>query len=298
MNAGTDHSKRLLVFGLGYTGSAIAAAARDAGFAVTGTSRDPASRRPPESVALVPYDAADVAAATHVVTTIPVGETGDPVLGRYGGVLGASAGLRWAGYLSTTGVYGDRDGAWVDEDTEPAPASPRTRRRRAAELAWGGLPCAVDLFRVAGIYGPGRSAFDALRAGTAHRIVKPGHQFGRIHRDDIAQAVLAAMLTAGSHGTRVCNLSDDEPAEASRVTEEAARLLGTEPPPEVPFEVAVRSMGAMGRSFWSENRKVASRKTQERLGLRWLYPNYREGLRAILAAERAKQGAERAGQQG
>ena len=147
MNAGTDHPKRLLVFGLGYTGSAIAAAARDAGFAVTGTSRDPASRRPPESVALVPYDAAGVAAATHVVTTIPVGETGDPVLGRYGGVLGASAGLRWAGYLSTTGVYGDRDGAWVDEDTEPAPASPRTRRRRAAELAWGGLPCAVDLFR-------------------------------------------------------------------------------------------------------------------------------------------------------
>ncbi len=187
------------MFGLGYTGRAIAAAAHEAGFAVTGTSRDPARRQPPEGVALVPYDAAGIAAATHVATTIPVGEAGDPVLGRYGSALAASSSLRWAGYLSTTGVYGDRGGGWVDEDTEPAPASPRTRRRRAAELAWSGLPCAVDLFRVAGIYGPGRSAFDALRSGAAHRIVKPGHQFGRIHRDDIAQAVVAAMLTAGSH---------------------------------------------------------------------------------------------------
>ena len=168
--------QHLLVFGLGYTGSAIAVAARDAGFAVTGTSRDPGQRRPPEGVALIPYESAEtaVANASHVVTTIPVGEAGDPVLDRYGGVLASSGALRWAGYLSTTGVYGDRGGGWVDEDTEPAPASPRTRRRRAAELAWGRR-------RLRGRFVPGRRdlrprPFRLRRAPRRHRA--PDRQAG------------------------------------------------------------------------------------------------------------------------
>lgn len=291
---------RLVVFGLGYTGRAIAGAAREAGFAVHGTSRDPSRRSVPEGIAVLPFYAAHeaVAAATHIVATAPVGDQGDPALDLYGDVLRASSVLRWAGYLSTTGVYGDRGGGWVDEDTEPAPGNARTRKRREAECAWAALPCAVDLFRVAGIYGPGRSAFDALRSGTAHRIRKPGHTFGRIHRDDIARAVLAAMSSARGQEKRAFNLADDEPAESAVVTTEAARLLGTDPPPEVPFEAALASMSAMARGFWSENRKVASRKTQERLGLRWRYPTYREGLRAILAAECSEQGVERPRQEG
>ena len=302
---GTDpQQRRLLVFGLGYTGRAIAAAARAAGFAVAGTSRDPAAIAAalPPGVRLLPFGAAAEACAeaTHVVATAPVGEAGDPALHLYGETLRASGALRWAGYLSTTGVYGDRGGGWVDEDTEPAPGNARTRRRREAELAWAALPCACDIFRVAGIYGPGRSAFDALRAGTARRIHKPGHRFGRIHRDDIARAVVAAMTGAPPPGNppRVLNLADDLPEEAAIVTAEAARLLGVQPPPETPFADALAAMSPMARGFWSENRLVASRKTQERLGLRWLYPTYREGLPAILDAEPHEQPVQQPRQQG
>ena len=147
---------------------------------------------------------------------------------------------------------------------------------------------AVDLFRLAGIYGPGRSALDDLRAGTARRIVKAGHAFGRIHRDDIARAVLAAMRQPRPPGSRVLNLADNAPEETARVLEEAARLLGIDPPPEIPFAEAWKTMSPMARSFWAENRKVSSRRTQQALGLRWRYPTYREGLRAILSEERAE----------
>ena len=189
--------------------------------------------------------------------------------------------------MSTTGVYGDRGGAWVDEDTVPAPTGERGRRRWEAEVAWArAFPGArVDLFRVAGIYGPGRSVLDDVRAGTARRVDKPGHLFGRIHRDDIAAAVLAAMAQGGAPGVRVLNLNDDEPAANADVVAEAARLLGAPLPPLLPYAEALARMSAMGRSFWAENRRVASRKTQERLELRWIYPSYREGLAAVLAAE-------------
>ena len=182
------------------------------------------------------------------------------------------------------------DGVWVDEASEPAPTSERGRRRLAAEAAWGRLADrrAVDLFRLAGIYGPGRSVFDDLRAGTARRVVRPGHAFGRIHRDDIVRAILAAMRQQRASGTRVLNVTDDEPAESAAVVEEAARLLGVAPPEPVPFELAVASMSPMARSFWAESRKVSSRRTQQALGLRWLYPSYRDGLRAILAEERGQ----------
>ncbi|MGA9868937.1 MAG: SDR family NAD(P)-dependent oxidoreductase [Acetobacteraceae bacterium] len=229
--------------------------------------------------------------ATHLLITAPPGPQGDPLLAQCGlDAIAAAPALRWIGYLSTTGVYGDRDGAWVDETTPPAPSSERARRRIAAEEAWSGLADrrAVDIFRLAGIYGPGRSAFDALRAGTARRIIRPGHAFGRIHRDDIARAVCAAMHQDRAPGTRILHLADDEAAESAVVIAEAASLLGMAPPPEIDFETAEPTMSPMARGFWAENRKVSSRATQEQLGLRWLYPTYREGLRAILREERGE----------
>lgn len=285
----------LILFGLGYTGTAIAAGAAALGWRVTATSRNPSGRSAPSGVALISFaDAAAVLAeATHVVQTAAPDEHGDPALARYSVEISRSPRLRWAGYLSTTGVYGDRDGDWVDEDTPVAPTVPRAQRRVAAENAWvAALPGRpVNLFRVAGIYGPGRSAFDDLRSGQARRVLKPGHLFGRIHRDDIAAAVLAAMQQARPPGLRVLNLADDEPAASADVTAEAARLLDMEPPPLIPFAEAVGSMSAMGRSFWNENRRVRSEKTQAQLGLRWQYPTYREGLRAILQQEVAKRPA-------
>lgn len=276
----------LLIFGLGYTGRAIAAAARAAGHRVAVASRDPAAT-PPDGVALQRFAAPDFAQVTHILLTAAPDPT-DPVLAAHRGALEAAPALRWIGYLSTTGVYGDRAGAWVDESTAPAPASPRTLARLAAEQAWATLSprLAIDLFRTAGIYGPGRSAFDALRAGTARRILKPGHSFSRIHRDDIAGAVLAALTQTPSPGHRVLHLADDLPAENAAVIEEAACLLGLTPPPAIPFETARQSMSPMALSFWSENRRVASARTQQMLGYRWRYPTYVEGLRAVLNEER------------
>jgi len=288
----TGTGDTLLVFGLGYSGRAVALAARAAGFSVIATSRSPGERQFPPGITSVNFAAAGPAidAATHLLATAPPAEAGDPVLARYAANIATAPRLRWLGYLSTTGVYGDRDGGWVDEDTPPAPGSARTRRRLAAEADWAAVRggCAVDLFRLAGIYGPGRSVLDDLRAGTARRIIKPDHKFGRIHRDDIAQAVLAAMRQAPLSGPRILNLADDTPAETALVVEEAARLLGVEPPAAVPFIEAWARMSPMARSFWAENRKVASRKTQAALGITWRYPSYREGLRAILAEEGAE----------
>ncbi len=277
---------RLLIFGVGYSGGAIARRAADAGWQVTATSREPGASVP--GIDVIPFDSAEqaIAAATHLVATAPPGEAGDPVLARYGTAVTASP-ARWAGYLSTTGVYGDRGGGWVDEATAPAPSSDRGMRRLAAEEAWREA-CrdrALDLFRLAGIYGPGRSPFDDLRRGTARRIIAPGHRFGRIHRDDIAAAALAAMSQALPPGIRVLNLSDDRPAPSADVIAEAARLLGVPAPPAVPYEEAAPGMSPMGRSFWAENRRVRSNATQAALGLRWRYPSFREGLAAILAEE-------------
>lgn len=267
----------LLIFGLGYTGQAILDAARARGWSAHGTSR--AGRD-----GTIPFDAADraIAAATHVLTTAAPNPT-DPILDRYEAALAAAPGLVWAGYMSTTAVYGNRDGGWVDEDTAPAPSQARGERRLAAEQAWSRLPVAIDIFRIAGIYGPGRSALDELRAGHARRVAKPGHLFGRIHRDDIVHAVIAAMAQVRPPGVRILNLADNEPAASADVIAEAAALLGMQPPPAVPFDEAARHMSDMARSFWAENRKVASRKTQAALGIAWRYPTYREGLRAILA---------------
>jgi len=272
---------RLLIFGLGFSGMAVARAAASEGMEVCGTSRSVGA----SNVLTIPFDdaAAEIARATHILATAPPGAGGDPVLARYASEIRAAAGLQWLGYLSTTGVYGDRGGGWVDELTEPAPTSDRARRRVAAEQAWGeaaaGRP--LDLFRLAGIYGPGRSALDDVRSGRARRIVQPGHAFGRIHVEDIAGGVLAA-IARPAQGTRVLNFSDDLPAESAAVIEEAANLLGVAVPPGIPLETAWPGMSEMARSFWAENRRVASARTQEVLGYAWRFPTYREGLRHIL----------------
>ena len=275
----------VLIFGLGYTGSALArlAAARHRTTVVT-RQTDAAA---PDGAALAPFDDPPFETATHLVLTAAPGDGGDPVLARHAAAIASAPGLRWIGYMSTTGVYGDRGGGWVNEMTAPAPTSERGHRRVAAEQAWAALrpDVAVDLLRLAGIYGPGRSVLDDVRAGRARRVDKPGHQFGRIHRDDIAGALLAAMEQDRPAGVRVLNGSDDEPAASADVIAEAARLLGQEPPPLVPFADVVAQMSPMARSFWADDRKVASAITQASLERRWLYPTYREGLRAILAEE-------------
>jgi nucleoside-diphosphate-sugar epimerase len=273
---------------------AVARAAVAEGAALCGTVRDliaPAD----DTIARIGFaDArAAIASATHLLCTVPPDASGDPVLSLYRPTIEAAPHLCWIGYFSTTGVYGDRNGEWVDEHSIPSPMSDRGRRRLAAELAWRRFANrrAVDLFRLAGIYGPGRSVLDDLRAGTARRIGKPGHAFGRIHRDDIVRAVLAAMRQQRASGARALNLTDDEPAESAAVIAEAARLIGVKPPDIVPFESAAASLTPMARSFWAENRKVSSRFTQHDLGVRWMYPSYREGLRAILAQESGKRSA-------
>ena len=283
---------RLIVFGCGYSAAAFIRLTRPRWASVVATSR--AADRPlPDGVArrLFPGDddalAWEIREADAVLVSVPPGQTGDPVLLRFREVLAEAPRLRWTGYLSTVGVYDDHAGAVVDETTPPRPKSERSRARLAAEEAWlafgrtGGRPVAI--FRLAGIYGPGRSAFDKLRAGTAQRIVKPGQVFNRIHVDDIA-TVLAASLDRPRAGA-IYNVADDEPAPPGDVVAEAAALAGLPVPPETPFAEA--GLSPMGLSFWGENKRVANGLLRRELGVRLACPTYREGLRAILAEERA-----------
>ena len=280
----------LVVFGLGYTGSAVASVAVAEGWQVFATTSQPPPAAP-DGIGRLPFDAAGevIPQATHLLASAPPNADGDPVLARYRPQIESAPGLRWIGYFSTTGVYGDRRGGWVDETSAPQPDSKRAIRRIAAEAAWGAVAAkasggALDLLRLAGIYGPGRSAFDGLRAGEARRILAPGHCFGRIHRDDIAGATFAAMRNP-PRGTRVLNLTDDLPEESAVVTAYAADLLRVAVPEGVPLDQAWPAMSPMARSFWSDDRKVSGRMTQQALGYAWRYPTYREGLAAILAAE-------------
>lgn len=285
----------LLVLGLGYSGLRLAGELLPRGWRVSGTTRSPARARELEAAGVgavaFPEDAADIplTGVTHLVQSIPPGEGGDPVLRRMQPALRGAARegtLRWAGLLSTTGVYGEHHGGWVDEGTPPNPGLARTRARVAQEEAWAdaagdaGIP--LQVFRLSGIYGPGRSVLDRLRSGTARRIVKPGSVFNRIHVDDIAGAVAAGMARPELSG--VFNLSDDLPASLDEVMLHAASLLGMDPPPAVPFEEA--GLSPMGRSFWAEDRRVRSVRVREELGYALKYPTYREGLAAILAEER------------
>jgi hypothetical protein len=227
---------------------------------------------------------ADLRQASHVVLSIPPGEGGDPALLHHRADLDRAENLQWLCYYSTVGVYGDFGGAWIDETAPLVPRNARSDRRVAAEQAWRdyaaqrGVPLAV--FRLAGIYGPGRSTFDKLRDGTAHRLVKPGQVFNRIHAEDIGRiTILAAEQLL--HGT--FNLGDDEPAPPQEVVTYAAELMGVAPPPEQPFDTA--EMTPMQRSFYADNKRVSNRAIRTALGIDLLYPNYRAGLDAIWAGE-------------
>jgi len=276
--------RRFFLFGLGFSGRVIARRLQQAGWEVAGTSRSGDLFDLP-GVTCHPFDrdhplpAAALDGVTHVLSSVPPDAVGDPVLDVMGDALRA---LRphWAGYLSTTGVYGDCGGGWVDEDSPLDPSLERSRRRVAAEAAWraSGLP--VHIFRLAGIYGPGRSAVDSVRSGKARRIVKPGQVFSRIHVEDIAAAVMASMDRP--HPGTAYNLCDDDPAPPQEVIAHACALLGVAPPPEIPWEEARATLSPMALSFYADNKRVRNGRMKTELGVALAYPSYREGLAAIV----------------
>ncbi len=260
---------RMFVFGLGYSATFIARALAARGWEVVSTGRDGTLSFDDEGTVRLA-----LADAGHVLSSVPPGGDGiDPVLDRYGDALAG----KWLGYLSSTGVYGDTGGAWVDES---APTGGGRRSARAeADGAW--LARGARAFRLPGIYGPGRSALDRVRAGKAHRIDLPGQVFSRVHVADIASGVVAGLdAPPGAY-----NLSDDLPCGQNAVIEEACRLLGQAPPPLLPLEEAGLSPAA--RAFYAENRRVANGKARRVLGWRPRYPTYREGLAACLRNEAA-----------
>jgi nucleoside-diphosphate-sugar epimerase len=281
----------LLSIGHGYSAAALARRLIPAGWRVIGTTRDQAkaARFAAEGVTSVAWPLADpdriLAEADAVLSSVPPCADGDPVLEALGPAL-AAADLCWIGYLSTTGVYGDHAGGWVDETSPVAPSTARGAARAAAEAAWldlwraAGAP--IHIFRLAGIYGPGRAPFDRIRSGAARRIVKPGQVFSRIHVDDLA-AVLSASLAQPSPGA-IYNVCDDLPAPPEDVLAYAAELIGALPPPAIAWEDAAPEMSPMARSFYAESKRVSNRRIKEDLGVRLAYPDYREGLAATLAA--------------
>lgn len=278
----------LLCLGLGYSATALAARLSRRGWQVSATSTRPdgLARIKAAGYEAVPFSQAGPAlsAATHLVLSAPPGSDGDPVLAAYADVIAASGSIRSIAYLSTIGVYGDWSGDWVDETSELRAQSDRSRRRVDAETAWLALGQRsgqeVLVFRLAGIYGPGSGAIANLRAGTARRVVKPGQVFNRIHVEDIAGVVEAAFDGQPRH--RIYNVADDEPAPPQDVVAFAAELLGLPVPPEIPFDMA--QLSPMGASFYAESKRASTARAKGDLGWRPRYSNYREGLRAILAA--------------
>jgi nucleoside-diphosphate-sugar epimerase len=280
---------KLFCFGLGYSALALAETLLAEGWGVAGTCRAAKkqadfARRGVEAL-LFESDRPLVESAfegvTHVLQSIPPGAEGDPVLAMHGAMLARRRQIRWFGYLSTTGVYGDRGGDWVEEHDDLQPTGERGRRRVAAEVGWSrllyaeGLP--LHVFRLAGIYGPGRSALDSLRADTAKRVIKPGQVFSRIHVADIVQVLRTSM--ARPNAGAVYNVCDDDPAPPWEVVEYAAELLGIPAPPAVPFEQA--ELSDMARSFYDDNKRVRNERIKRELGVQLMYPSYREGLRAL-----------------
>lgn len=281
----------LFCFGLGYSAMALSRRLDAAGWTVRGTCRKPARQAALGALGIsaaifdgeTPMDPADLLqGATHVLLSIPPGADGDPAFRRHAEDIAAAGTVEWVGYFSTTGVYGNRDGAWVDETSELRPGSERSQRRVDAErdwLMWGDRHgISVQVFRLPGIYGPGRSAVDQVKAGTARRISKPGHVFSRIHVEDIATTV-AASIARPQPGV-IYNVCDDEPAAPGDVVAYVCELLGQEPPPETPYDEA--EMSPMAKSFWSDNRRVRNDRIKEELGVHLDFPNYRIGIRGIL----------------
>jgi hypothetical protein len=286
-------TRHLFCFGLGYSALVLARRLAASGWAVTGTCRSlsKAALLREEGFSAIlfgrerPIATEALREITHILVSVPPDAQGDAVLARHGDDIAAMPGLGWLAYLSTTGVYGDRGGGWVDETAALQPTGERGRRRVAAEQGWLGLwqdrGVPVHIFRLAGIYGPRRSPFGALRAGTAKRIDKPGQVFSRIHVEDLASVLIASIERP--HPGAVYNVCDDDPAPPEAVVAYAAGLLGMAAPPLVPLDAA--GLSPMASSFYDDNKRVSNRLIKTGLGVSLRYPDFRAGLPAILADE-------------
>ena len=280
---------RLFCFGFGYTAEALARRLSARALSLAGTRTRLDTSKAPMGAELAAFHGDSVSAevrdllagATHVLVSIPPDVEGDVVLRLFRNHLASLPDLAWVGYLSTVGVYGDWQGQWVDETSPARPKSERSLRRVQAERAWLDFGSEagrrVEVFRLSGIYGPGRSVIDNLRAGTARRILKPGQVFNRIHVEDIAKVLVAAIDRPSEH--RIYNVSDDEPAPPEDVVAYAAELIGLPVPATTPFEAA--ELKGMAASFWAENKRVSNARIKSALGVELTYPTYREGLRAL-----------------
>ena len=279
----------MLFFGFGFCAKTLAPLLRAHGWQLSATCRDDekydlleAQGVTPLKLANEPIRPAQLAGVSHILLSAAPDENGDPALPLLKDALEQlQEKPAWIGYLSTTGVYGDHQGAWVDEDTPPGPVGARGQRRVNAEAAWAALAVQHDLpmhyFRLAGIYGPGRNQLRSLKNGTARRIDKPGQVFSRIHVDDIAQVLLASFNRPNPG--RAYTVCDDEPAPPQDVVSFAAGLMHTTPPPLLPFDDVVLS--PMAKSFYGENKRLCNRRMVDELGVALIYPTYREGLRAL-----------------
>ena len=268
----------LLCFGFGFTAATLAKQLDRKQWRISGTSRSGSglAEIAAQGVEALDYNTLSEipASVTHILSSVPPNEQGDPIVAKFTAQLARS--FKWVAYLSTTGVYGDRRGGWVDEDSALAPNVARAHLRVLAEQQW--QPFNTHIFRLPGIYGPGRSQLDALRDGTAKRVIRAGQIFSRIHVEDIA-GVLAASLAKPNPG-RIYNVADDEPCPPQDVVLYAAKLLGIQPPPEIPIEQA--NLSAMARSFYEDSKRVSNARIKSELGYSLRYPNYRIGLTAVL----------------
>ena len=277
--------KALLSIGHGFSARALSDLLIAEGWRVIGTTRsaEKAEKLKAQGIEAVvwPGNALPISDVTHLLTSVAPNDEGDPVLKRYGEELRAAKNFEWVGYLSTTGVYGDHGGAWVDEDTPLTPSTKRGEARTRAESEWSQLDLPLHIFRLAGIYGPGRGPFSKVRSGKARRIIKEGQVFSRTHVEDIAQ-VLYASIKHPNPG-RAYNVCDDDPAPPQDVIAYAAELLGVPVPEAINIEDA--EMSEMARSFYAESKRVRNDRIKDELGVKLKYPDYKSGLRSLLALE-------------
>lgn len=288
-------NKKIMFFGFGYTAGFLASRLTPHGWQIAGTTTSAEKRLFLKTSGIeawlfdrnhpLPDPDRVMKDVTHVVLSVPPDADGDPVFDMHGEDLAALEHLEWIGYLSSTSVYGDKDGRWVDETTETNPLTRQGILRLKAEQQWQslylreGLP--LHTFRLSGIYGPGRSALDAVRSGTARRIDKPGHAFNRIHVDDIVQALIASMNKPNPGS--VYNLADDEPSASHEVIQFACNMIGVASPPLLPYDQA--GVAPVVQGFYKENKRVGNQKIKSELGIELIHPDYRSGLQSCLEVE-------------
>lgn len=289
--------KHIFCFGHGYSCDYLGHELMQRGWRVSGTTRDAEKRKALRARGVsahlfdldmpLPDPLYTLRDVTHLLISTPPTDEGDPAFEMHAQDIAQLRNLEWVGYLSTTGAYGDRGGEWVDENSEIRPSTKRGSRRVRAEEQWlslfhaQGLP--VHIFRLAGIYGPGRSALDSVRAGVARRIDKPGHAFSRIHVEDIVQVLLASI--AHPKAGEVYNLADDLPAPSHEVIDYACKMLGLASPPLIPFDKV--DLAPITQSFYADNKRIHNEKIKNDLGVRLRYENYKQGLEACLVAEKS-----------